>query len=76
LIALLAGIYFVAYDKDIQGFSLILGDVLLFGGAFVYDRLKKRSERIAPAPDAEETKPTPNADMPNQLTSSPNSIAK
>jgi uncharacterized membrane protein len=68
LIALLGGIYLVAHDKDIQGFSLILGDVLLFGGAFVYDRFQKRSDATqTDEEDAEASKQLPSSSNPQTV---------
>jgi uncharacterized membrane protein len=40
-IVLLGGIYLVANDKSIQGFVLIAGAAVTFGGAFVYDRYQR-----------------------------------
>jgi len=40
----LGGIVLVAMDKNVQGFSLIVGAAVVFGGAFVYDRYQRREE--------------------------------
>jgi len=68
-IALFGGIYLVANDKDIQGFSLILGDVLLFGGAFVYDRFRKRPDTTQGEEDDETAPQQLPSSSPNPLTS-------
>ena len=41
LVAVVGAIYLLAHDKSITGLSVLGGVVLVFGGAFVYDRYHK-----------------------------------
>ena len=41
LVAVVGAIYLLAHDKSITGLSVLGGVVLVFGGAFVYDRYQK-----------------------------------
>jgi uncharacterized membrane protein len=42
VIALLGGLLLVIMNNDVQGFSVIVGDAVLFGGAFIFDRFRNR----------------------------------
>jgi hypothetical protein len=44
-IIILGGIVLVAMDKNAQGFALIVGAAVAFGGAFTYDRVKEQEEQ-------------------------------
>lgn len=44
-IIILGGIVLVAMDKNAQGFALIVGAAVAFGGAFIYDRVKEQEEQ-------------------------------
>ena len=50
-IALLGGIGLLATGKSIEGYATLIGEVVVFGGAFVYDRIvSKEEEDEKPAP--------------------------
>jgi uncharacterized membrane protein len=45
LVAVVGAIYLLANDKSITGLSVLGGVVLVFGGAFVYDRYQSRPSK-------------------------------
>ncbi len=60
LVGLVGGIYLLAHDKSVAGYALLLGNLAVFGGAFMYGRFFRRSEDEKPAvPAKRETPPVP-----------------
>lgn len=71
LIALLGGIWLVANDKSTEGFSLIVADVLAFGGAFVYDRYRQQGSGKNPEDEGDTRETQELKSLPSPASAAP-----
>lgn len=46
---LAGGVYLLANDKSVGGLAILMGDLAVFGGAFIYDRFFKKEPEQQPA---------------------------